>query len=92
MTETQALELIKEAIAVVQDISGMEQVPLDGGTRLLEDVPEFDSLKCVELELLLGQQVKEDLEGVVLPRTKGPPKPLTLGDVATRMATRINGG
>lgn len=85
MEPNQALQVLNDAINEIQRISGLEEVRVVDGTRLLEDIPGFDSLKCVELEILLGERIQRDVEGVVLPRGKGAHEVLTAGEIAKRL-------
>lgn len=85
MTREEIASAVSAGISDIQRISGQDPVDLKPETDLLSDLPDFDSLKCVELEVLLNDALGANVEGLVFPRTRDPKPRLTLEDVVNRI-------
>lgn len=58
MTQIEAEQLLIELVKKIQLISGRPEAKIDGSTRPILDLPDFDSLNGVELTVEIADKIK----------------------------------
>lgn len=79
MDRKNVLAILAEALIELQTRSGLSQPTVSGDTKPLE-LEEFDSLKCVELEVLVSERVGFEVRDVVIQKAD-PKAVLTISQI-----------
>lgn len=81
MTRDAVVAMLVDSLIELQIRSGLA-APADlcSDTRPL-DLEEFDSIKCLELEVLLSEKLGFEVEHVIIPEEQ-PSRMRTMGDIA----------
>lgn len=72
-------EVLREFLEKFQD----EHTPILAPDLRLSDLPEFDSLRCLEFEVFLSKHLDTELTHVVLPPEGGSSR--TIAEIATEV-------
>jgi len=87
MSRDEILAVLMEALAELQTRSGLERPDLVPESKPLE-LEEFDSLKCVELEVLLSERLECEVKNVVISQDE-PDSNLSLSEVADEILAQM---
>lgn len=79
MTRDEILKVLIEALTELQTMSGLEAPNLSAASKPLE-LEEFDSHKCLELEVLVSERLGFDVKNVLIPKNE-PNALLTVTEV-----------
>ncbi len=87
---TEVLTSLLDTITGIQVASGRSPNGIDASTELFEGIDGFDSLNAIEVLVIVGAKVDNELPDKLLDR-KGDGSPLTVGDLADRILTHLRG-
>ena len=88
MERSEVVSILIETLCEIQVNSGLPAPELTEHSKPL-DLDEFDSLKCLELEVLVSEKLNCEIEGIVISQDD-PEVGLTIAEVAERI-TEIPG-
>ena len=84
MEHSGVVRVLIETLCEIQISSGLPAPELTEHSKPL-DLDEFDSLKCLELEVLVSEKLRFEVKGVLVPEDE-PGTVLTVAEVAERIA------
>lgn len=89
MNREELLEILMRAVEELQGESGLEIPDLSPQDKPRE-LEDFDSLKCLELEVLLSERLEVEIEHLLMPK-EDPDAMLSLEDIAERILAETVG-
>lgn len=84
MTREELRNALYQGLIELQERTGLPRPELGEETSPVADLPEFDSLKCVELEVLLSERLGFEVENVLIPEDE-PDAELTIEQILDRL-------
>ena len=83
MSHDELLEILMEVVSELQVSSGLEPPTLSAESKPRE-LEEFDSLKCLEFEVVLSKRLGVEVEHALIPKDD-PDAVLSLGELADQI-------